>query len=257
MSAPLEFWPKVSHWVRTFPGLLLAELEQLDSKTWCEIANKNAVTLKDTHRLLHINMHFVQTETLWILSLISGLDRRRITILYTYQDIELYLLRWLLFHFTEHLHIWAWHIVEGEFPCGRKSVNPYGQHMDQVSSTLKPVLLLGDTMILQDWPKTGHPHEPQTWRRGRVFNMRNVYQLFAQLNVKHKVTDPKVQCSHQVYCILFARMTQFVLLRHGFCVTLVTLQENPHCITPCKWQYQSSPSSYIGNSPHDDMLGLW
>lgn len=63
--------------------------------------------------------------------------------------------------------------------------------------------------------------------------------------------------SYQVYCILFGEMTRFVLLRHGLCVTLVTLQENPHCITPGKWQYQSPPSSYIGNSPHDDRLARW
>lgn len=51
-------------------------------------------------------------------------------------------------------------------------------------------------------------------------------------------------------------MTGFLLLRHGFCVTLVTLQENPHCsgLQRGKWQYQSS---YIGCSPHDDRRALW
>lgn len=45
--------------------------------------------------------------------------------------------------------------------------------------------------------------------------------------------------------------------RHRFCVTLVTLQENPHCVTLGKWQYQSSPLPCTGNSRHDDSLTLW
>lgn len=70
------------------------------------------------------------------------------------------------------------------------------------------------------------------------------------------------KCCTKVYYIRYIafyldKWWRFLHFWHRFCVILVTLQENPHCITPGKWQYQSSPLSYIGNSLQHENLALY
>lgn len=47
-------------------------------------------------------------------------------------------------------------------------------------------------------------------------------------------------CFARIIAVYLNGMTQFLHFRHWFCVTPVTLLENPHSVTSDKWQYQSS-----------------
>lgn len=94
-----------------------------------------------------------------------------------------------------------------------------------------PRFSLVQTQVLQRLQELQHP---RTDPKNESFNKETRRPLVMMTRENKSMCKSRRHCSAHITAIYLNGMTQFLHFRRCFCVTLVTLLENPHSITPDK-----------------------